>query len=196
MAKKKQEPKELADLQEAIDEIRQKFGEGAIMRLSEAKAMDVEVISTGSISIDLALGVGGIPRGRVTEIFGVEASGKTTLALHIIAEAQKKGGVAAFIDAEHALDPEYAKKIGVNTKELLISQPDSGEQALQILETLVRSGEVDVIVIDSVAALAPKTEIAGEMGEFQIGLQARLMSSALRKLSAVVSKNQNLCCFS
>ena len=194
MAKKKQEPKELADLQEAIDEIRQRFGEGAIMRLSEAKAMDVEVISTGSVSIDLALG-GGIPKGRVIEIYGPEASGKTTVALHVIAEAQKNGGVGAFIDAEHALDPDYAKKIGVNTDDLLISQPDSGEQALQILETLVRSGEVEVIVIDSVAALTPKSEIAGEMGEFPIGLQARLMSSALRKLSAIVSKKKTTVIF-
>jgi len=195
MPKKKKEVKELADLQEAIDEIKQRFGEGAIMRLSEAKAMDVEVISTGSISIDLALGAGGVPKGRVTEIYGPEASGKTTLALHIIAEAQKKGGVGAFIDAEHALDPDYAKKIGVNTDDLLISQPDSGEQALQILETLVRSGEVDVIVIDSVAALTPKSEIAGEMGEFPIGLQARLMSSALRKLSSIVSKKKTIVIF-
>ncbi|MCH7551809.1 recombinase RecA [Patescibacteria group bacterium] len=194
MAKKKQEPKELADLQEAIDEIRQRFGEGAIMRLSEAKAMDVEVISTGSVSIDLALG-GGIPKGRVIEIYGPEASGKTTVALHVIAEAQKNGGVGAFIDAEHALDPDYAKKIGVNTDDLLISQPDSGEQALQILETLVRSGEVEVIVIDSVAALTPKSEIAGDMGEFPIGLQARLMSSALRKLSAIVSKKKTTVIF-
>jgi len=195
MAKKKQEPKELADLQEAIDEIRQRFGEGAIMRLSEAKAMDVEVISTGSVSIDLALGAGGVPKGRVIEIYGPEASGKTTLALHIIAEAQKNGGVGAFIDAEHALDPDYAKKIGVNVDDLLISQPDSGEQALQILETLVRSGEVDVIVIDSVAALTPKSEIAGEMGEFPIGLQARLMSSALRKLSGIVSRTKTTVVF-
>ena len=195
MAKKKREPKELADLQEAIDEIKQRFGEGAIMRLSEAKAMDVEVISTGSISIDLALGVGGVPKGRVTEIYGPEASGKTTLALHIIAEAQRRGGVGAFIDAEHALDPDYAKRIGVNVDDLLISQPDSGEQGLQILETLVRSGEVDVIVVDSVAALTPKNEIAGEMGEFQIGLQARLMSLALRKLSAIVSKSKTTVVF-
>lgn len=195
MAKKKQERKELADLQEAIDEIKQRFGEGAIMRLSEAKAMDVEVISTGSVSIDMALGVGGIPKGRVVEIFGPEATGKTSLSLHIIAEAQKKGGVAAFIDAEHALDPDYAKKIGVNVDDLLISQPDSGEQALQILETLVRSGEVAVIVVDSVAALTPKSEIAGEMGEFPIGLQARLMSSALRKLSSIVSKTKTTVIF-
>lgn len=181
---------ERKDLQEAVDEIKQRFGEGAIMKLREAGAVDVDVIPTGSISLDSALGVGGIPRGRVIEIFGSESTGKTSLALHICAQAQKKNGVAAFIDVENALDPDYAKKIGVNTDELLISQPDSGEQALQIVETLVRSGEVDVIVIDSVAALAPKAEIAGEMGEFQIGLQARLMSSALRKLSAIIAKTK------
>lgn len=195
MAKKKPEPKELADLQEALDEIKQRFGEGAIMRLSEAKSMDVEVIPTGSVSIDLALGAGGIPKGRVIEIYGPEASGKTTLALHIIAESQKNGGVGAFIDAEHALDPDYAKKIGVNVNDLLISQPDSGEQGLQILETLARSGEVGVIVVDSVAALTPKNEIAGEMGEFQIGLQARLMSSALRKLSGILSRTKTTVIF-
>ena len=195
MAKKKEEKKELADLQEAIEEIKQRFGEGAIMRLSEAKAMDVEVISTGSVSVDKALGAGGIPKGRVIEIYGPESSGKTTLALHVLAESQKNGGVGAFIDAEHALDPDYAKRIGVNINDLLISQPDSGEQALQILETLVRSGEVDVIVIDSVAALTPKNEIAGEMGEFQIGLQARLMSSALRKLSGIVSRSKTTVIF-
>ncbi len=160
------------------------------MKLKEAKSTKVEVISTGAISLDLALGVGGIPRGRVIEIYGPESTGKTTLALHILAESQKKGGAAAFIDAEHALDPEYAKRIGVNIDELLISQPDSGEQALQIVESLVRSSEVDVIVLDSVAALAPKAEIAGDMGEYQIGLQARLMSSALRKLSSIVSKTK------
>ncbi|MDP4007251.1 MAG: recombinase RecA [bacterium] len=195
MAKKQKEPKVLADLQEAIDEIKQRFGEGAIMRLSEAKAMDVEVIPTGSISIDMALGVGGIPKGRVIEIYGPEATGKTSLSLHIIAEVQKKGGVAAFIDAEHALDPDYAKRIGVNVQDLLISQPDSGEQALQILETLARSGEVAVIVVDSVAALTPRNEIAGEMGEFQIGLQARLMSSALRKLSGILSRTKTTVIF-
>ena len=195
MAKKKEEKQYAGDLKEAIEEIKQRFGEGAIMKLSEAKAMDVEVIPTGSVSLDIALGAGGVPRGRVIEIYGPEASGKTTLALHIIAEAQKLGGVGAFIDAEHALDPEYAKRIGVNVDDLLISQPDSGEQALQILETLVRSGEVDVIVIDSVAALTPKTEIAGEMGEFQIGLQARLMSAALRKLSSIVSKTKTCVIF-
>ena len=188
MAKKTEEKKDLKDLQEAIDEIKQKFGEGAIMKLSETKSVDVDAISTGSISVDSALGIGGIPRGRIIEVFGPEASGKTSLALHTIAEAQKKGGVAAFIDAEHALDPDYAKRIGVNVNELLISQPDSGEQALQILETLVRSGEVDIVVVDSVAALTPKTEIAGEIGEFQIGLQARLMSAALRKLPGLASK--------
>ncbi len=195
MIKKKEEKKISGDLQEAIEEIKQRFGEGAIMKLREAAPMNVEVIPTGSVSVDMALGVGGVPKGRVIEIFGVESSGKTTLALHIIAESQKRGGVAAFIDAEHALDPDYAKKIGVNVDDLLISQPDSGEQALQILETLVRSGEVDVVVVDSVAALTPKNEIAGEMGEFQIGLQARLMSAALRKLSAVVSKTKTAVIF-
>ncbi len=190
MAKKKEEKTEKKDLQEAVDEIKQRFGEGAIMKLKEARAVDIDAIPTGSISLDSALGIGGIPRGRVVEIYGIESTGKSTLALHICAEAQKKGGVAAFIDAEHALDPDYAKRIGVNIDDLLISQPDSGEQALQIVETLVRSGEVDVIVIDSVAALTPKAEIAGEMGEFQIGLQARLMSQALRKLSGIVAKTK------
>lgn len=188
MVKKKQSKEEKRSLEEAVDEIKQRFGEGAIMKLKETKKVDVDVIPTGSFSLDLALGVGGIPKGRVIEIFGPEASGKTSLALHILAEAQKKGGAGAFIDAEHALDPDYAKKIGVNVDDLLISQPDSGEQALQIVETLVRSGEVNVIVVDSVAALTPKAEIAGEMGEFQIGLQARLMSSALRKLAAITAK--------
>lgn len=195
MPKKKQSKEETKDLQEAVDEIKQRFGEGAIMRLKEAKSVDVDVIPTSSISLDLALGVGGVPRGRVIEIFGPESSGKTTLALHILAEAQKKGGVGAFIDAEHALDSDYAGRIGVNIDDLLISQPDSGEQALQIVETLVRSGEIDVIVIDSVAALVPKNEIAGEMGEFPIGLQARLMSQALRKLSGVISKTKTVVIF-
>ena len=189
---KKEENK---DLQEALDEIKQRFGEGAIMKLREVSAVDVDVIPTVSISLDTALGVGGVPRGRVIEIFGPESGGKTTLALHILAEAQKKGGVGAFIDAEHAMDPDWAKKIGVNIEDLLISQPDSGEQALQIVETLTRSGTVDVIVVDSVAALTPKAEIAGEMGEFQIGLQARLMSAALRKLSSVISKTKTLVIF-
>ncbi len=195
MSKKKTEKKNAGNLQEAIDEIKQRFGEGAIMKLKEVKAVDIDSISTGSISLDLALGIGGVPRGRVIEIFGPESSGKTTLALHVLAEAQKKGGAAAFIDAEHAMDPDYAKRIGVNTDDLLISQPDSGEQALQILETLVRSGEVDVIVIDSVAALVPQNEIAGEMGEFQIGLQARLMSQALRKLSGIIAKTKTVVIF-
>jgi len=195
MIKKKIKEKASGDLQEAVDEIKQRFGEGAIMKLKEAGRVDVDVVPTGSISLDLALGVGGVPRGRVIEIYGPESSGKTTLALHILAEAQKQGGVGAFIDAEHALDPDYAKRIGVNTDDLLISQPDSGEQALQILETLVRSGEVDVIVIDSVAALVPQAEIAGEVGEFQIGLQARLMSAALRKLSGIISKTKTVVIF-
>ena len=190
-----QEEKIEQGLQEAIDEIKQRFGEGAIMKLKEVRAVDVDVVPTGSISLDLALGVGGVPRGRVIEIFGPESSGKTTLALHILAEAQKKGGVGAFVDAEHALDPDYAKKLGVNIDELLISQPDSGEQALQIVETLVKSSEVDVIVVDSVAALVPQAEIAGEMGEFQIGLQARLMSQALRKLSGIISKTKTIVIF-
>lgn len=192
---KKEETTENGVLQEAIDDIKQRYGEGAIMKLKDVKAVDVDVIPTGSISLDLVLGVGGVPRGRVIEIYGGEATGKTTLALHILAEAQKKGGIGAFIDAEHAMDPDYAKKIGVNTDELLISQPDSGEQALQIVETLVRSGKVDVIVVDSVAALTPKAEIAGEMGEFQIGLQARLMSSALRKLSGIVAQTKTVIVF-
>jgi recombination protein RecA len=182
-------------LQEAVDEIKQRFGEGAIIRLNEVRAVDIDVIPTGSISLDVALGVGGIPRGRVIEIFGPESSGKTTLALHILTQAQKKGGVGAFIDVEHALDPDYSKMIGVNIDDLLISQPDSGEQALQIVETLIRSGKVDVIVVDSVAALTPKAEIAGEIGDFQIGLQARLMSAALRKLSSIVAKTKTIVVF-
>ncbi|KPJ73566.1 recombinase RecA [Parcubacteria bacterium DG_74_1] len=194
MAKRKEKTEE-SDLQEAVSEIKQRFGEGAIMKLREARPVDVDIIPTGSISLDMALGVGGVPRGRVIEIYGPESSGKSTLALHICAEAQKKSGVAAFVDAEHALDPDYAKKIGVNIDDLLISQPDSGEQALQIVETLVKSGEVDVIVIDSVAALVPQAEIAGEMGEFQIGLQARLMSQALRKLSGIISKTKTVVIF-
>jgi len=187
MAKEKEEKN---DLQETIDEIKQRFGEGAIMNLREVGHVDVNAISTGSISLDRALGIGGIPRGRVIEIYGIESTGKSTLALHICSEAQKKGGVAAFIDAEHALDPEYAKRIGVNTNNLLISQPDSGEQALQIVESLIRSSKVDVIVVDSVAALTPKAEIAGEIGDLQIGLQARLMSAALRKLASIVAKTK------
>lgn len=195
MAKKKQTKEEVENLQEAVDEIKQRFGEGSIMKLKEVRAVDVDTIPTGSFSLDLALGVNGVPRGRIIEIFGPESSGKTTLALHILAEAQKQNGIGAFIDAEHALDPDYAKRIGVNVDDLLISQPDSGEQALQILETLVKSGEVDIIVVDSVAALVPKAEIDGEMGEFQIGLQARLMSQALRKLSGIVSKTKTVVIF-
>lgn len=180
----------------ALSQIERQFGKGAIMRLgAEPSALDVSVISTGSISLDGALGVGGIPRGRVTEIYGPEASGKTTIALHIIAEAQKSGGIAAFIDAEHALDPVYAQKLGVKTDELLISQPDTGEQALEIAETLVRSGAVDVVVIDSVAALVPKAELDGEMGDPQMGLQARLMSQALRKLTGIISKSKTAMVF-
>ena len=195
MVKQKEEKSIKTGLQEAVDEIKQRFGEGAIMKIKEAQPVDVDALSTGSVSLDASLGVGGVPRGRVIEIYGPESSGKTTLALHILSEAQKKGGVGAFVDAEHALDPDYAKKIGVNVDDLLISQPDSGEQALQIVETLVRSGEVDVIVVDSVAALVPQAEIAGEMGEFQIGLQARLMSSALRKLSGIISKTKTIVIF-
>ncbi len=179
----------------AIDQIRERFGEGSIMKFSEARAMDVEVVPTGCLSLDLALGVGGVPRGRIIEIFGPEASGKTTLAQHIVAEVQKMGGTAAFVDAEHALDPSYAKKLGVNIDDLLISQPDSGEQALEIVETLVRSNAVDVVVVDSVAALTPKAEIEGEMGDSHMGLQARLMSQALRKLTAIVSKTKTIVIF-
>ncbi len=173
----------------ALSQIERNFGKGAIMRLGDRAKIDVDVIPTGSVSLDAALGVGGIPRGRITEIYGPESSGKTTLALHIIAEAQKRGGLAAFIDAEHALDPNYAKKLGVDTVNLLVSQPDNGEQALEIVETLVRSGAIDVIVVDSVAALVPKAEIEGEMGDSHMGLQARLMSQALRKLTGTVSKS-------
>lgn len=195
MARKKIEEKEKINLAEAISEIKEKFGEGAIMKLKDAQKANVDVVPTGSLSIDLALGVMGVPRGRIVEIYGGESTGKTTLSLSIIAEAQRMGGVCAFIDAEHALDPDYAQRIGVNTDDLLISQPDSAEQGLQIVESLVRSGEVDVIVIDSVAALVPKAEVAGEMGEMQIGLQARLMSQALRKLSGIVSKTKTIVIF-
>ncbi len=171
-----------------MDQIKEKFGEGVIMKLGEVKRVNVESIPTGSISLDIALGIGGIPRGRVIEVYGPESSGKTTLTLHIIANAQKAKGVAAFIDAEHALDPEYAKKIGVSINNLLISQPDNGEQALDIVETLVNSGAISIIVVDSVAALVPKAEIEGEMGDSHMGRQARLMSQALRKLTAIVAK--------
>lgn len=176
----------------AMTQIERQFGKGAIMRLGDRAKVDVDVIPSGSVSLDAALGIGGIPRGRVVEIFGPESSGKTTLALHIVAEAQKSEGLAAFVDAEHALDPTYAKKLGVDTVNLLVSQPDSGEQALEIVETLVRSGALDVIIIDSVAALVPRAEIEGEMGDSHMGLQARLMSQALRKLTGSVSKS-NTC---
>ncbi len=179
----------------AIEQIKQKYGESAIMKFGDSPKSDVDAISTGSISLDIALGIGGVPRGRIIEVFGPEASGKTTLAQHIIAEVQKTGGLAAFIDAEHALDPEYATKIGVNVNNMLISQPDTGEQALEILETLVRSNAVDVIVVDSVAALVPKAEIEGEMGDKHMGLQARLMSQALRKLTGIVSKSHTVVIF-
>ena len=172
-----------------VSEIREKFGEGVIMKLGEIKHVDIESISTGSISLDLALGIKGIPRGRVVEIYGPESSGKTTLTLHIIANTQKAGGVAAFIDAEHALDPEYARRIGVNVNDLLISQPDNGEQALDIVEALVNSGVISLVVVDSVAALVPKAEIEGDMGDQHMGRQARLMSQALRKLTAIISKS-------
>lgn len=182
-------------VESALDQIRDKFGDGSIMKLSDTKALNVESIPTGSISLDLALGVGGIPKGRIIEVYGPESSGKTTLTLHMIAEVQKRGGLAAFIDAEHALDPEYAKRIGVKLEDLLISQPDNGEQALDIAETLVRSNALDVIVIDSVAALTPRNEIEGEMGESHMGLQARLMSQALRKLTGIISKTQTTVVF-
>ncbi len=181
--------------QEAMSQIKARFGEGSIMKLGETKSLDVEAITTGCLSLDIALGIGGVPRGRIIEVYGPESSGKTTLAQHIVAEAQKRGGVAAFIDAEHALDPEYAKKIGVNVKEMLISQPDTGEQALEICEALVRSGGVDVVVVDSVAALVPKAEIEGEMGDSHMGLQARLMSQALRKLAGIVHKSNTTVIF-
>ncbi|MFA6823532.1 MAG: recombinase RecA, partial [Geobacter sp.] len=177
----------------ALSQIEKQFGKGAIMRLGNDEVLPgVEAISTGAISLDLALGVGGVPRGRVIEVYGPESSGKTTLALHIVAEAQKSGGIAAFVDAEHALDINYARKLGVKTDDLLVSQPDTGEQALEIAETLVRSGAIDVLVVDSVAALVPKAEIEGEMGDAHVGLQARLMSQALRKLTGIISKSN--CC--
>jgi recombination protein RecA len=179
----------------AIGQIEKQHGKGTIMKLGDEAARDIDIISTGSIMIDHALGVGGVPRGRITEIYGPEASGKTTLAMHIIAEAQKKGGYAAFVDAEHAFDPNYAKNLGINTDELLISQPDSGEQALEITETLIRSAALDVVVVDSVAALVPKAELEGEMGDSHMGLQARLMSQAMRKITGIVSKTRTSCIF-
>tara|TARA_Y100000310_G_scaffold344885_2_gene460249 strand:- start:873 stop:1922 length:1050 start_codon:yes stop_codon:yes gene_type:complete len=183
------------ELDELMETLQSRFGEGAIMRLGERKHVKVETVSTGSFSLDLALGVGGFPKGRIVEIYGPEASGKTTLALHAVAEVQKKGGKAAFIDAEHALDPEYASKIGVKIKDLIISQPDNGEEALNILETLVRSEMIDVVVIDSVAALTPRAEIEGEMGAHHIGTQARLMSQALRKITSVAHNTNTLIIF-
>ncbi|MFH1509127.1 MAG: recombinase RecA [bacterium] len=174
---------------EAISQIKERFGEGSIMKLGDFEAVDVDAISTGSVSLDIALGIGGIPKGRIVEIYGPESSGKTTLAQHVVANIQKSGGVAAFVDAEHAMDPEYAKKIGVQINDLLISQPENGEQALEIVETLVRSNAVDLVVVDSVAALTPRAEIEGEMGDSHMALQARLMSQALRKLAGAVSKS-------
>lgn len=195
MAKEKQKKDDVKELDDLIESLQSKFGEGSIMKLGDRKAMKVESISTGSFSLDIALGVGGLPKGRIVEIFGPEMSGKTTLALGAIAQAQKKGEKCAFIDAEHALDPEYARRIGVNIKELLISQPDSGEEALQILENLVRSGLIGIVVVDSVAALTPRAEIEGEIGDQQIGLQARLMSQALRKLTSIASKSETIIVF-
>ena len=182
-------------LKKALNDISKRYGEGSIMRLGDAKQMAVEVIPTGSLGLDLALGVGGIPRGRITEIYGPESSGKTTICLHVVAEAQKMGGTAAFIDMEHALDPLYAQKIGVNINELLVSQPDTGEQALEIAETLVRSGAVDVIIVDSVAALVPRAEIEGDMGDASMGMQARLLSQAMRKLSGIVNQTKTVMIF-
>ncbi len=182
-------------LEAALSQIERAFGKGSIMRLGQDTKIDIEAISTGSLGIDIALGIGGLPKGRIVEIYGPESSGKTTLALSVIAQAQKKGGTCAFIDAEHALDPSYAKKIGVDINNLLISQPDAGEQALEIADTLVRSGAIDVLVVDSVAALVPKAELEGEMGDSHMGLQARLMSQALRKLTATVSRSNTLIIF-
>ena len=184
-----------SSIDDTIKEIQTKFGEGAIMKLGDKPHVNIDAIPTGSIGLDFALGVGGLPRGRIIEIFGPESSGKTTLTLHVIAEAQKKGGVCAFVDAEHAMDPEYSKKLGVKINELLISQPDTGEQALEIVESLVRSGKIDVIVVDSVAALTPKDEIEGDMGAHHVGKQARLMSQALRKLTAITAKSKTVVIF-
>lgn len=182
-------------LEVAMSQIEKQFGKGSVMKLGEFKAMEIEAIPTGALSLDIALGIGGVPRGRIIEVFGPESSGKTTLALHIVAEAQKMGGEAAFIDAEHALDPVYAKKLGVDIDNLIVSQPDTGEQALEITESLVRSGALDVIVVDSVAALVPKAEIDGDMGDSHMGLQARLMSQALRKLAGAINKSKTVLIF-
>src|ERR1051325_6215975 len=183
------------DIDRTLESIKTKFGDDSIMKLGETPKVDVNAIPTGSIGVDWALGIGGLPRGRIVEIFGPESSGKTTISLHVVAEAQRKGGICAFIDAEHALDPEYAKKLGVKIEDLLVSQPDTGEQALEIVESLVRSGKMDVIVIDSVAALTPKDEIEGDMGAYHVGKQARLMSQALRKLTAIVAKSKTIVIF-
>lgn len=191
----KSESNSSSKIEDALREIKAKFGDESIMKLGETPKVDVGVIPSGSIGLDAALGVGGFPRGRIIEIFGPESSGKTTLSLHAVAEAQKLGGICAFIDAEHALDPEYARKIGVKIDELLVSQPDTGEQALEIVESLVRSGKIDIIVIDSVAALTPKDEIEGEMGQSHMGKQARLMSQALRKLTAITAKSKTIVIF-
>tara|TARA_Y100001970_G_scaffold77638_1_gene98655 strand:- start:308 stop:1435 length:1128 start_codon:yes stop_codon:yes gene_type:complete len=194
--KREQELKEKnKSLEAAISQIDQNFGKGSVMRLGQQEALDVEAISTGSLSLDLALGIGGLPKGRIIEIYGPESSGKTTLALQVVAEAQKAGGICAFVDAEHAMDPAYAKKLGVKTDELLISQPDTGEQALEITDTLIKSGSVSVLVVDSVAALTPKAELEGEMGDHHVGLQSRLMSQALRKITGSVSKSNTMVIF-
>jgi recombination protein RecA len=192
---KKLKEEKIKKVEGVVDEIKQKFGDGMIMKLGEIKKVDVASIPTGSVSLDIALGIGGVPRGRIIEIYGPESSGKTTLSLHIAANAQKAGGTVAFVDAEHAMDPEYAKRIGVDTKNLLISQPDAGEQALDIVETLVSSKAVDLIVVDSVAALVPRAEIEGEMGDHHVGRQARLMSQALRKLTSIVARSNTVVIF-
>ncbi|MDE2399408.1 MAG: recombinase RecA [Patescibacteria group bacterium] len=194
-AKKEDKTMGEAVLEDTLKSIQNKFGEGSIMKFGDSPKVDINVIPTGSIGLDMALGVGGIPRGRIIEIFGPESSGKTTLSLHIVAEAQKQGGVCAYIDAEHAMDPDYTKKLGVNINDLLISQPDNGEQALEIVESLVRTGKIDVIVVDSVAALTPKDEIEGDMGAYHVGKQARLMSQALRKLTAIVARSKTVVIF-
>jgi recombination protein RecA len=195
LPKDKRPMRDNAEVAEAIKSIQSRFGDESIMKLGDRPKVGVDAVPTGSLGLDWALGIGGVPRGRVIEIFGPESSGKTTLALHIIAEAQKKGGVCAFIDAEHALDPEYSKRLGVKTDELLISQPDYGEQALDIAESLVRTGKIDVVVIDSVAALTPKDEIEGDIGDYHVGKQARLMSQALRKMTAIVAKSKTVVIF-
>ncbi len=197
MAKKKETKTEggSSTLNDTLKAIQTKFGEGSILKFGDSPKVNISVIPTGSIGLDMALGIGGIPRGRIIEIFGPESSGKTTLSLHIVAEAQKLGGVCAYIDAEHAMDPDYTKKLGVNINELLISQPDNGEQALEIVESLVRTGKIDVVVVDSVAALTPKDEIEGDMGAYHVGKQARLMSQALRKLTAIVARSKTVVIF-